>query len=799
MRKMPDPLILATVVLAATALAGPSVRVGTQGRFRALVFDNSESFRPGRRELEKFVSACTADLGQNDRWVLWTFGKAPLVLAGPFRGGTKVETPPLSVAGSASFLGEALRAVVMTEDPPSEIVLYTDGRATDEGEGLDISVPVYPVLPESPDAIDVRISTADAPAHVLAGQPFSLEAGITANRPCRADVTILRDGSELDSRTVSVPPSGYLLRFRDALKSEGPHTYAVTVSLDGDGYPGNNRWEVPVHVGGTRPILILSRFGAESALYTILKRSPGFFPRVVRPADAAGGAAIAGCAVLVLEGVGADELPHETASRIVEFVRNGGGLLVLPTGPNVDMSDHGEEPLGEILPVDFKDKDTRHMVIALDRSGSMAQRAGSSIKIEMAKQAVLSSAGFVGENGRLDVIAFHAEVSEVYSKTGKPAQAALGEALAKIRAAGATNVVPPLEAAARLLTDGRAEVRSMIIMSDGFASEDDVTKPVQSLKAAGVKVSAVGIGDEVNVELLSRLAGETGGKWIHLSDASEMPRVVAQEARENMLGMFSSGTFPVSRSTAHPIVRDIRSVPGVRGLTRCRAKEGAMTALSSAKGGPVLAAWRVGSGKAAFVSVPLTEKHAPDWMTWNGLQALVEGVIGWTAGPAASSDTMNCRMENGGLTVELAHEAGDSAVLTARVDQGGAHAQADMQETRPGFWRARLDIGSPGIASVSAVENRNRNIATMVIAIPYSQELAGTGIDGAAVKRIASLTGGKVLRMGEAPALRPGADDTRSLRPVLVALAAACLVADVVAAWARSRRRWVAQESASGN
>jgi hypothetical protein len=160
---------------------------------------------------------------------------------------------------------------------------------------------------------------------------------------------------------------------------------------------------------------------------------------------------------------------------------------------------------------------------------------------------------------------------------------------------------------------------------------------------------------------------------------------------------------------------------------------------------------------------------------------------------------VDCRLEDGGLAVDVSHEAGDSARLTAVLEREDERTSAEMEETSPGLWRCRFDTGSPGIASVSVLKNGKERVASRVISIPYARELAATGTDEAALAQIASLTGGRLLRMGELPEPKPGTTGSRSLRPILAALAAACLVADVAAAWARSRRKWVTQESADGD
>ncbi len=706
------PLSFAAACLAAAAIIGLFIHARTGSRFRVLVFDNSASFQPDGEKLRRFVDTYTSDLGRRDRWCLWVFGKEPVLVVGPRSGGERPgPLPSIPVVDTASSISRALRAAAETAGNPNEIVILTDGRETTAAArsgGVDVEVPVYPVVTDSAPPRDARVYAASAPQKVAPGERFAVEAEIRASVPGDVVVKILRDGVELDSRIVTVERDGYGLSLEDSLDSKGLHVYTIAVEMTGDVFPENDSWRIPVRAGKSKPVLVVSPFGEKSAFFRMLERAPGLSPRACTPRAFAQHPFPAAYHALIMEGVRAAEIRPRDAGVVKSWVLGGGGLLIAPTSRARNGSDIAGTDLGELLPVDFGvGSGKRHLILAVDRSGSMAQRAGTSVKIEMARNAVLSAAAFMGGSGRFDVLSFNTEVSKTYSGVEGVDLDALGRELAALKAAGGTDILPVLDTARGMFAEGNADMRMLIVISDGFAAKRDWSEEVNFLKAAEVAVSTVGIGDEVNVDLLSRLASETGGRWIHLHDASEIPSVVAEEARSAMSGNFVVGKFGTAIVSNHPAAGGVSSPPGVAGYTLCRARKDAVVVISTEEDNPLLTVWRISSGKSAFLSVPFVREYIGEWLRWKDLQALVEGMVRWCA----------------------------------------------------------------------------REDSSWEVPMPYPQEFRNVGTDRSALAQMASVTGGKILKMGELPEGAPTRRTKRSLSPLLAWLAIACLFADVALPW----------------
>src|SRR5262249_53305834 len=156
-------------------------------------------------------------------------------------------------------------------------------------------------------------------------------------------------------------------------------------------------------------------------------------------------------------------------------------------------------------------------------------------------------------------------------------------------ASGGTRMAPALRDAVGRL--GRADVaqRVLVLLSDGFAADEDVPAVADAIAAAGVQVVAVAIGSDVRLEPLERLARRGGGAGLRVARTATLPRVVRDPLGERRA--------PAERGSFHP--RPVRplpfdagggSWPDLTGYMVSRARPAADVHLVSERGDPLLAA-----------------------------------------------------------------------------------------------------------------------------------------------------------------------------------------------------------------
>ena len=156
------------------------------------------------------------------------------------------------------------------------------------------------------------------------------------------------------------------------------------------------------------------------------------------------------------------------------------------------------------------------LVLVIDRSGSM-----TGAKIVAAKEAVMASIKTLPKDARAAVIAFDSNAVVVAKLSSATKIKAFGKAVDQISAGGGTNILPALKEAGKLLSPASAKRKHVIVLSDGHASYTGIASSVRDLKAGGVTVSTIGIGD-FDPELLDLIAKTGGGRAHSVTELSQL-------------------------------------------------------------------------------------------------------------------------------------------------------------------------------------------------------------------------------------------------------------------------------------
>lgn len=165
-------------------------------------------------------------------------------------------------------------------------------------------------------------------------------------------------------------------------------------------------------------------------------------------------------------------------------------------------------------------------ILVIDTSGSM----NSGGKLQAAKSAARSYIEDAREDDLIGILSFNTEVQYVQPLTKD--RAALLEAISALRARNDTAMYDALAQAMELVgaVEGR---RAIIVMTDGLDNRSVLSSPelVQTLSAAGLTVSTIGLGDPTHSQGavtsldetgLKALATEAGGQYGYASDAESL-------------------------------------------------------------------------------------------------------------------------------------------------------------------------------------------------------------------------------------------------------------------------------------
>ncbi len=263
------------------------------------------------------------------------------------------------------------------------------------------------------------------------------------------------------------------------------------------------------------------------------------------------------------------EVDDERLVWLDTFVQErGGGLLVLGD-PDHSMAGWAETPLGDLLPVVMAPRsepppperspepepdpdraepdpeslssppaeeprdpeleerlaDTVSLALVLDTSGSMAGR-----KIAAAKKAAWAAVEALDERDRVAILSFDSDSRLILRLTSASDQTLIRLTLTGIGVGGETRFAPALESALAVLRDDPASVRHVIFLSDGRAWPEATRPIVERMRAQGITLSTVGLGEDHDHEALGRLAAWGGGRY-YFATIEDVPQIFNIDVR----------------------------------------------------------------------------------------------------------------------------------------------------------------------------------------------------------------------------------------------------------------------------
>ena len=163
---------------------------------------------------------------------------------------------------------------------------------------------------------------------------------------------------------------------------------------------------------------------------------------------------------------------------------------------------------------------TVNFAMVLDRSGSM-----DGPKIESLKRAVMEVIDTLRPEDTVSVVVFDETASVIVPSTSAADKTALKNRVESIRVQGGTAMSTGLEAGAAEARKGIApdRVSHMLVLTDGqtWGDEDQCRAVAQQLGPEGVRITALGLGDEWNEQLLDDLAAATQGVSDYVADPKD--------------------------------------------------------------------------------------------------------------------------------------------------------------------------------------------------------------------------------------------------------------------------------------
>jgi Ca-activated chloride channel family protein len=184
-----------------------------------------------------------------------------------------------------------------------------------------------------------------------------------------------------------------------------------------------------------------------------------------------------------------------------------------------------EETPAEAAPV--------HMCLAVDCSASMEGE-----KIEMAKEAAIRFIQQLRPQDYVSVVRFASSADVLVSKRPAVEKDEIIDRVTNLKLGTLTALYDAVKLSLEQLSAPlRGYNRRLLLLTDGEPTTgptdiDTFVELAKHLRSEGMSLSALGIGEEYNEDLLLAMAQAADGKWYHISHAAELPRVFVQELND---------------------------------------------------------------------------------------------------------------------------------------------------------------------------------------------------------------------------------------------------------------------------
>jgi len=398
-------LALAAVVV---ALAGPAASVWETKVAVAVLADTSASITS--RDLRE-----VSELARR----IWEHRGRHVVRILPFAGearplGTAEREPALNLRPTPGPAGRRTNIEAAVLDSitglPAGLVprlfLITDGR---ENQGSvsraawlarDLGIPVDTWPLAGRERPQLRIEAVRFPAIAFAGERFSVELAVRSPRDAEGSVTLRAEGKELGTRPVRLTAGLNRVAVTATLNLSGAYDIIGTLVAQG---LGEVRFAQAISIRTPR-VLYVSQDppGTGEHLLGAL-RSGGF---TVEEANGLPAGELKRYQVVILNNWDFQHMAVSLKRRLEEYVRRGGGLLVIGGERNVYLEERRrkEDPLEEALPARLappRSPEGTCVVLIIDKSSSMEGR-----KMELARLAAIGVVENLRRQDRVGVLIF---------------------------------------------------------------------------------------------------------------------------------------------------------------------------------------------------------------------------------------------------------------------------------------------------------------------------------------------------------------------------------------------------------
>lgn len=151
----------------------------------------------------------------------------------------------------------------------------------------------------------------------------------------------------------------------------------------------------------------------------------------------------------------------------------------------------------------------------IDSSGSMKLNDPDRLRVSKTEEFITALQADMN-------IATHFTTSGMFLAKGAP-KPVIDSLAPGVKQSGGTSIANGLKVAFSKFT--LSQPKTLILLTDGKSSKIPILKEVERAKELGIKIYTIGLGKNLDTELLEQIARDTGGQYFFIKDSIELPLV----------------------------------------------------------------------------------------------------------------------------------------------------------------------------------------------------------------------------------------------------------------------------------
>jgi uncharacterized membrane protein len=752
-------LRLLVVLALCLGMAGLQRKKPLEGITVFFMLDRSQSVpSPQQDSARAYVNQAAKDKKQNDLAGVLVFGADAAIENRP---NAQVDLRQIqAVVGiERTDIASAIRlgAAAFPETGQKRLVLLSDGNenigdavsALAAARPLGVSLDVLPLGASRGN--DVSIQKLSVPSAVKKGQTFDVKIFAQADHAQDATIRLYLNETETGEQKIQLNAGKNLLTFPQTLDNTGFYKYDVQLDAPGDTVPQNNRGIAFATVRGNPRVLIVSSDAKkDQPLADALQSGKLEVKLAERLPDTL--AELQSYDTIFLSNLAAGDIGLDTMRLLESAVRDFGvGLVCVGGDQTYAAGGYRGTPLETMLPVEMELSSKKVLP-----NGALAivchatEFPGGNA---WARDIAYAALDALGPQDEMGIVLWDGNNHWLFPLSKVGDKKAMGHAISGMNPGDMPSFEAPMMSAYEALAKSTANLKHMIVFSDGDPSAPSKTL-VQDIVSHKITISTVMIGGHVAPDTMTYLAAEGHGRFWPVDSASDLPQIFIKEASVILKSAIFEEPFKPQMKSLSEITKGIgaEEFPQLLGYVCTTAKGRAEIPLVTQKGDPLLAHWQYGLGRTVAFTSDARAKWAANWMGWDKYRQFWLQVAQWSLR----------RLDAADFNTEVAVEKGEGHVSVEAVDSEGHYRNflnlqllvvspkgdkqvLPLEQTGAGRYDAVFPTKEVGAYLMNLTDRGNGQSQALGLSVNYSPEYDDSGPNMNLLRRLAELGGGKVL------------------------------------------------------